>query len=67
MCSLLQEVKNFKHYVFAQKDQEREFAFCHLVESLAGCVSDISERNHEGLVSELYTISLWECSEVNFT
>ena len=58
------EFGRLKKQAVQQRDQEQDFYLCNLIESLIACISVVSERRHESLICELYTIPLWDCTEV---
>lgn len=64
-CRLLQDITALKAAAFVNGEEAAQHDLCDLLESLTACISALHEQRHSTLISEIFSISLWESMKVH--
>ena len=63
-CRLLQEIATLKTAAFVGGHEGPQHDLSSLLDVLVGCISALHGQRHAGLISEVFSISLWDAIKV---
>ena len=63
--SLVNQIRTVKEQALKDSNEDRIEQLISILEALTACVSSLHERNHETLIHEVLTISIWKACQVS--
>ena len=64
-CRLMQEITALKSAAFMGGSEATQHDLSNLVDILTACISALHEQRHTTLISELFSVPLWEAMRVS--
>lgn len=61
---LLQEVTALKAAAFVGGNEAAQHDLCSLLDIMTACISALHEQRHSSLISEIFSISMWDAVKV---
>ena len=64
LCSLVNQIRTVKEQALKGGDSHHIEQLIYLLDALSACVGSLHERNHESLIHEVLSISIWKSCQV---
>ena len=65
LCSLVNQIRTVKEQALKGGDSHHIEQLIYLLDALSACVGSLHERNHESLIHEVLSISIWKSCQAS--